>query len=52
MSTKKQLVIDLTDYCDSPFEQQDLDHIKEIVEEALLQDYDIRVTKVEVKEAK
>lgn len=47
---KRQIIISIDDWCDEPFEDIDLRHWKAVVDE-MLENYDIEITKVEVKDA-
>jgi hypothetical protein len=45
---KKRLIFEFTDYCDEPFNDTDLKHFQDEMED-MLADYDLEITGVKVE---
>jgi len=51
MSKKKEVIISITDHCNHPFEDTDIAHFNNIIED-MFSDYDVDVDKIEIREVK
>jgi len=48
---KREIIISINDYCEEPFEKTDISYFNNELSKMLM-DYDIEITKVEIKDVK